>query len=55
MRKPELCICGNKGADDRAADQISAFVFATWLYNIQVSSHRLWLHSLDCVHTGLKL
>ena len=35
IRKPDFCICENKGADqdcgNHEADLISAFVFATWI------------------------
>ena len=59
MRKPTICICQNKGADQFAvtAKLISAFVFATrivqFLYFLNpkfpVSSHLLCLYSPVCV------
>ena len=61
MRKPDFCICKNKGAD-----QISAFVFATQestqkmqflLYldpTFQDSSFPLMLHRPVCVRSGWK-
>ena len=60
MRKPTICICENKGADQlrsTTAKLISAFVFTTgivqYLYFLNpkfpVSSHRLCLYSLVCV------
>ena len=59
MRKPTICICENKGADQLRgyAKLISVFVFATrivqFLYFLNpkfpVSSHRLCLYSPVCV------
>ena len=56
-RKPAFCICENKDAE-----LISAFVFATWigqsLYflnpKFQASSHLMWLYSPVCVGPGRK-
>ena len=52
MRKPDFCICENKGAK-----LTSAFVFATWIVQplyflnpkFQAASHLLWLYSPVCV------
>ena len=62
MRKPTICICKNKDADQlrgncKAAKLISAFVFATRIVHFlfflnpkfQASSLLLWLYSLICV------
>ena len=59
MRKPVICICENKDADQlcRTAQLISAFVFTTqivqslYLLNpkFQASSYLLWLYSRVCV------
>ena len=69
MRKPVICICENKDADQLRGNReavtaklISAFVFATRLVQslyflnpkFQASSHRLWLYSLVCVGPGRK-
>ena len=65
MRKPALCICKNKDADQlrsNTAQLISAFVFAIrivkFLYYLnpkfQASSHLLWLYSPVCVGPGPK-
>ena len=55
MRKPALCICENKAADQLRGNLklISAFVCATRIVQslfflnpkFQASSHLLWLHS----------
>ena len=55
MRKPEFCLCENKGADQLCSD----FVFATqivqfllYLYlKFQASSLLLWLYRPVCVRT----
>ena len=62
MRKPTICICENKDADQLrgTAKLISAFVFATWIVQslyflnpkFQASSHLEWLYSLVCVRPG---
>ena len=64
MRKPDFCICENKGADqlhgDREADHV--FVLAIWIVQslfylnpkFQASSHLLWLYSPVCVGPGRK-
>ena len=61
VRKPTICICENKDADQLhgyfSAKLISAFVFATWIVQyiffqntkFQASSHIQWLYSLVCV------
>ena len=65
MRKPTICICENKDADQLrgyTAKLISAFVFATWIVqylyllnpNFQAPSHLQWLYSLVCVRPGQK-
>ena len=61
MRKPAVCICENKDADQHTK-LISAFVFAIrivqslyYLYpKFQASSYLLWLYSLVCVGPGQK-
>ena len=64
MRKPVICICENKNAEqlrgNREADQ--RIFFATRLEQslyflnpkFQASSHLLWLYSLVCVGPGRK-
>ena len=62
MRKPALCICENKDADQLRGKLISAFVFATWIVQslyflnpkFQASSHLLWLYSPFFVGPGRK-
>ena len=69
MRKPDICICENKDADQLRGNReavtaklISAFVFATQIVQslyflspkIQASSHLLWLYSPVCVGPGRK-
>ena len=54
MRKPDFCICGNKGADQL----INAFVFASQIVQslyflnpkFQVSSYLLWLYTARFVY-----
>ena len=56
MRKPDFCLCENKGADqlrgNREADH--AFVFATWIVHNLASSFRLSLYRPICVGPGRK-
>ena len=63
MRKPTICICENKDADQLRGNTpklISALVFATWIVQylfflntkFQASSHLQWLYSLVCVRPG---
>ena len=63
VRKPDLCICENKGADQlRGSKLISAFVFtirivqSLYFLNLknQASSHLVWLYSPVCVGPGRK-
>ena len=64
MRKPDFCICENKGADQLSvtAKLISAFVLATQIVQsllylnpkFQVSGYFLKLCSLVCVGPGRK-
>ena len=66
MRKPALCICENKSADQLrgncAGHLISAFVFATYLVqslyflklDFEDSAHLLSLHNPVCVGPGWK-
>ena len=50
MRKPDFCLCENKGADQLRSKPISAFVFAIGEYDFflspkfQVSNHFLRLY-----------
>ena len=62
MRKPEFCLCENKGADQLCSNctvpqLISAFVFTTRITSTipRASSHFLWLHRpVVCVGPGRK-
>ena len=65
MRKPDFCICENKGADQLRSDAaklISAFVFATRIVQslyflnpkFQAASQLLCLYSPVCVGPGRK-
>ena len=64
MRKPTICICENKDADqlcgNREADQhlhfryIDSTISLLSKSEIQASSHLLWLYSLVCVRPGRK-
>ena len=57
MRKPDFCLCENKGADQLRSKQLSAFVFATWIVqflfflNLEfpVSSHLLIVQLILCL------
>ena len=59
MRKPDFCICENKGADqlhgDSKADQRLCFRYMdSTTPLLPASSHLVWLHSLVCVGPGRK-
>ena len=64
MRKPDFRICENKDADqlrgNREADQRLCFRYIDStipllpIYEFQVSSHLVWLHSPVCVGPGRK-
>ena len=64
MRKPAFCMCENKDADqlrgNREADQRPSFRYIASTipllpkYEIEASSHLLWLCSLVCVGPGQK-
>ena len=64
MRKPDFCICESKDADqlrgNREADQRLCFRYLDStiplrpIYEIQASSHLVWLYSLVCVGPGRK-
>ena len=61
MRRPEFCICINKGAEqmhgNRAADQHLCFrnmdsASPLLLNKFESSGHHLWLYNLLCVGPG---
>ena len=59
MRKPTICICENKDADQlsgnlhfRYIDNLQFLYFLNPKF--QASSHLLWLYSLVCVRPGRK-
>ena len=51
MTKPDSCICENKRAVNRAADERLFRYFLNLKF--QASSQRLWLHSPVCDGPGL--
>ena len=59
MRKPTICICANRGADQLRsnceADQHLCFCYMdSTIPLLLISSFKLWLYSLVCVGPGRK-